>query len=422
MKKNLCLLTTAEEIAELANILKEEKIIGFDTEFIRESTFFPMIELIQVSTSSESWLIDAKGFKKNFEAMDPHAFDPGIQPLLSLLKDPSILKIAHASQADQECLYTSFGTVALPCLDTSIAASLCGYGESIGLAKLLKDVLSVHISKGYARANWSTRPLQKYLLEYAHTDVEFLIPLGLELMHQLEKMQRKEWALVLSARTADVRQYQLDVEAMTQKISRRGRLSSQGYLILRELVSWREKRIRKLNSPRKWIADDQILLDWAQTCPKTLEHLSTFRGVSKVELKNSGDVILEIIKQGVEKKAELFVPPVCNESLPLKGSQVSVLELLRCFVNILADRHHIASKYLITANELVALTKGMENNENLETFPEQFLNEYTAILIGPELVSFLKGERALFLRNNRVEMIDLNKVLISHRGGNIENE
>src|SRR6185312_2532005 len=153
------LITTAGQIRELADKLKGRDIIAFDTEFIRESTFYPIVEIIQVATDEESWLVDAQAFKKGFRPGPRGGYDPGLEPLLDIFRDKSILKIVHAAQGDQECLYTSFGVLATPSLDTAVAASLCGLGDGIGLSKLLKAVLDVEIKKGHARTNWSVRPL-----------------------------------------------------------------------------------------------------------------------------------------------------------------------------------------------------------------------------------------------------------------------
>src|SRR4051794_37717944 len=184
------LINSAGQIQELAAKLKGRDVISFDTEFIRESTFYPIVEIIQVATDERSWLVDAQAFKKGFRPGPRGGFDPGLQPLLDIFQDKSILKIVHASQGDQECLYTAFGAVATPSLDTAVAASLCGLGDGIGLSKLLKAVMDVDLKKGHARTNWSVRPLPAQLLEYAHADVEHLVQLGRKLSAKLEEAGR----------------------------------------------------------------------------------------------------------------------------------------------------------------------------------------------------------------------------------------
>src|SRR5947199_68669 len=140
------LLSTSAQMTDVVEKLKKSDMIAFDTEFIRETTFFPIVEIIQVATEEESWLVDARSFQKQ-GAVGTAA----LASLWEVFQDPKILKIAHAIQGDQECLYTSFRSLAKPSLDTAVAASLCGYGDGIGLGNLLKAALDVTIKKGHAR-------------------------------------------------------------------------------------------------------------------------------------------------------------------------------------------------------------------------------------------------------------------------------
>jgi ribonuclease D len=402
MKTNSGLLSTAEEISDLAQKLKGSEVIAFDTEFIRESTFFPIVEIIQVATETESWLVDAQAFKKNHRADDPTAFDPGIQPLLEVFADPQILKFVHAAQGDQECLYTSFGVVAKPTLDTAVAASLCGYGDGIGLGKLLKMVLDITVTKGHARTNWSVRPLPEQLIEYAHADVIHLVKLGNSLLERLDEIGRKRWALDLSAHFENKALYQSNSEELTQKMARGGRLDKRGYAALRELVKWREERVRQLNLPRRWVADDQVLVDLAHVRPKDLSHLSTFRGLNRGELKNNGEAILSALNRAQEAE-DLAVPKFAKQPIP-SADETQVLDLLRCYVGILADRYRIAAKHLMTTSKLLPLLRSkIENAEDL--FQEGILSEEAARLIGSELIDFVQGKKALVIKNNQVEIV-----------------
>ena len=98
------LLSTAEEIHALAQVLKTQEIIAVDTEFIRESTFFPRIALIQIATATESWLVDAQAFKGDQYSQGSHYYHSGLTPLLEIFTNRQILKVLHAAQGDQECL------------------------------------------------------------------------------------------------------------------------------------------------------------------------------------------------------------------------------------------------------------------------------------------------------------------------------
>jgi ribonuclease D len=403
------LISTAEQVLELVQALKGHEIISFDTEFIRENTFYPIVEIIQVATDKESWLVDAQAFKKNFKPGAQGGFDPGIQPLLDVFKDRSVLKIVHAAQGDQECLYTSYGVVAEPILDTSIAASLCGYGDNIGLGKLLKAVLNVTIKKGHARTNWSVRPLPAQLMEYAHADVTHLVEVANRLLEILEKEGRKQWALELSAKYGDPALYETDVEGATQKLARGGRMDKKGLAALRELVKWREKRVRQLNLPRRWVADDAVLVDIAQVRPKDIEHLSAFRGLNKGELKTSGEAILAALKQASQNTTDIDIPHVQRLEAP-STEESQVLDLLKCYIGILADRHRIAAKHLSTVSQLLPLLRSkIENPQDL--VDAGVLTNEAAKLIGKELIDFLSGKRGLSIvqseNGSQIEVIQL---------------
>jgi ribonuclease D len=397
------LITTAGQIQELANKLRGRDIIAFDTEFIRESTFFPIVEIIQVATDEDSWLVDAQAFKKGHRPGPRGGYDPGLEPLLDIFRDTSILKIVHAAQGDQECLYTSFGALATPSLDTAVAASLCGLGDGIGLSKLLKAVLDVEIKKGHARTNWSVRPLPEQLLEYAHADVVHLVELGRRLLSRLDEVGRRAWALELSAKWQDPKLYETDVEGLANKLVRGGRTDKRGYAALVELLRWREDRVRHLNLPRRWVADDAVMLDLAHVRPKDMAHLSAFRGLNKGELKNSGEAILAALKRASEV-SEVAMPKQPRPDIPT-ADESQVLDLLRCYVGILADKHRIAAKHLMTAQQLLPLLrKRPESPEDL--VKAGILGEEASRLIGTEIIAMVRGERALAIRGKQIEVLN----------------
>ncbi len=398
------LISKSEQIEDLARILSGHEVIAFDTEFIRESTFFPIVEILQIATEEESWLVDVQAFKRNHRPGPRGGFDSGIQPLLDVLQNEKILKIIHAAQGDQECLYTSFGMTASPSLDTALAASLCGMGDGIGLSKLLKQVLDVEIKKGHARTNWSVRPLPSQLLEYAHADVGHLVLLGKKLLEQLDSLGRRAWGLELSAKWQDTACFETDVEGLVQKLARGGRIDKRGYAALTELVKWREERVRQLNLPRRWVADDAVLLDLAHVRPKDMAHLSAFRGLNKGELKNSGEAILAALKHASEHPELPAMPRQQRADVPTPD-EAQALELLRCFVGILADKHKIAAKHLSTASQLLPLLKQKPQSCE-ELIQRAVMSEESARLIGDEMVAMLNGKRALSISGNQILVLE----------------
>jgi ribonuclease D len=380
------LLTTGAEISDLAQELSQHDTISFDTEFIRENTFFPIVEILQVATESKSWLVDVQAFKGNKQAL---------KPLLDVFTDPKILKIVHAAQGDQECLYTAFGVTASPSLDTAIAASLCGYGDGVGLGNLLKTVLGVTIKKGHARTNWSVRPLPKQLLEYAHADVTHLVKLGRTLLAELDKRGRREWALENTSQYEVHALYEPDPEGMALKVARGGRIDPRAYAALIDLMKWREDRVRQVNVPRRWIADDQVLIDLAQVRPKDIDHLSTFRGLNKGEIKVSGEKIVSILNRASEAPSDQLpkLPHRQGQEAP-NSAEAQMMDLLKCYVSILAAKHQVAMRHLLSTNFLLPLLRTQAKTPD-DLVKEGLLTPSAARLIGEEILALLEGRRAL---------------------------
>jgi ribonuclease D len=398
------LITTAAQISALAEKLGRESIIAYDTEFIRESTFFPVVEIIQIATATESWLIDARAFTGNRNEVGKGQPDEAIRPLLEVFENPRILKVAHAIQGDQECLYTTFGVVAKPSLDTAVAASLCGYGDGIGLGNLLKAVLDVSIKKGHARTNWSVRPLPAQLIEYAHSDVTHLVELAQRLMAELEKHGRRDWAIELTSKWESPALYESDPEGQTARLVKGGRLDRKGQAALAELMKWREARVRQLNLPRRWVADDNVLMDLAHVRPKDMEHLGAFRGLNKGELKHSGQAILDALKRA----SEVELPPSQKGPRPEipTTAESQVLDLLKCYIGMLADRHRIAAKHLLVSAQLLPLLRaGVKSRDDLVT--HGILTDSASGLVGDEIVAFLQGRRALSVDGRKVKIVEV---------------
>lgn len=389
-------LKTAAEIEALAAELSKHSIIAFDTEFIRENTFYPSVELIQVATREQSWLVDTQAFRgKNA---------PALRPLLDVFENPKILKILHAAQGDQECLYTSYKVVAKPSFDTAVGAALCGFGDGIGLGNLLKAVLNVSLKKGHARTNWAARPLPPQLIEYAHSDVEFLVEAAELLLSKLDENGRRDWALELSAKWEEPSLYEPDPEGQTQKLAKSGRMDARTYATLLELMRWREERVRSLNLPRRWVADDQVLLDLANVKPKDIDHLSAFRGLNKGEMKTSGEKILEAIRRGQESKEGK--PPENPRTDHPTPDESQALDLMKTYLGILADRERIAVKHLLTMGQLLPLLR--ERVDHPDAWVEKkLLSGEAARLVGPELLALLHGKRALSLDGRKIKIVTL---------------
>jgi ribonuclease D len=390
---SLALISKPNELEALCAKLSWVKEIAFDTEFIRESTFYPQLEIIQIATEDEAWLIDVQAFTKK-----------ELKPLADIFTNPNILKIVHAAHGDQECLLAAMDVLAAPLFDTAVGASLCGLGDSIGLGNLMKQVLGIDHPKAYARTNWAKRPLPKPVLEYAILDVKHLIAVAHSLFEKLEKSDRKKWSLDLSAKFVERSLYEVPPEEITKRLAQSGKFNLKDYGVLLELVKWREKRVRELNVPRRWLAEDGVLIDLTKVKPTTLEQLQAFRGLSKGELKPPHfEKILKAISLGLTADRELPADLKRKNILQASNDENFVMDLLKVCLSLIADEYQIAGKHIVTPGSLLLLVR--LKAKTIEEFKASGLvSEQLGEAGTQKLFSFLNGDLKLKVCEGKVEL------------------
>ncbi len=383
------LIEDRQRLADVAARLSERSIIAFDTEFVREKTYFPQLGLIQIADHEESWLVD------------PLALDAQeIEPLLDVLQNPKILKVVHSAEQDQICLYHGYGMVAEPLFDTSIGAALCGLGDQIGLSNLLKKILDIQLPKTHTRADWLRRPLPEAMAVYALADVEHLVETAERLLAKLDARDRRDWALEVSAMWSERKRYDPGPDVLAEKLAGGNGVSPRRYAVLRRVIRWREDRARSSNIPRKWIADDQVLSKLAGAAPRKAEELSHFRGLKVKPDSHAGRELLDAIGEALAIPDEQLVkPPVRPEPRPHEGPALSVL---RCFINLLAHEQGVAARFLADGETLIKLLRGkFRDSEDLKE--SKLLPAAVVDHVGEEFIAMLNGELGLRLERGRVE-------------------
>ena len=120
-----------------------------DTEFMRESTFWPELCLIQIADDERGRGDRSDGCRGST-----------CTPLLDLLvNNEDVLKVFHAGGQDIEIIYNLTGKTPHPLFDTQIAAMALGQGEQIGYSNLVDSWLGIQVDKGARFTDWARRPL-----------------------------------------------------------------------------------------------------------------------------------------------------------------------------------------------------------------------------------------------------------------------
>lgn len=362
-----------------------QPVIAFDTEFLWERTYAPRLGLIQIGDLEGVWLVDPIALSRD-----------EMQPLLDVLVATDSLKVAHAIDQDQMCLHHSYGIIAKPVLDTSIAAALLGMGDQIGLSKLLERLLKVRINKGYSRTNWLKRPLPPKMLEYAAEDVRHLTKAAGMLCKRLRKRDREEWALDLSTKVGEFATAQFEPESVARRIAMSRRMEPTTFGVFRELIRWREREASRRNIPRRWLADDKLLVKLASARPTSAKALADFRGLGISKRPHGAARVLRAIRRGLRTPPKGYERPPRRKSPTPKES--AALVVLRCFVNALAADKGVPVRLLMDSNHMVDLLRGrFKNTKSLRD--SRILDPRVVDLVGDDLVAILNGQRGLRLVN-----------------------
>lgn len=274
-------LTSGAGLAALNDVLSQQARIGLDTEFMRESTYFPQLCLVQIATADRIWCADPleDGELDNFWR--------------TLVKPEWIV---HSGRQDVEVLFLSAGRMPERLFDTQLAAALLGYAPQLGYGALVSELFGVELPKSHTRADWSRRPLRNEFLQYAAEDVEYLLEAHDRLAGRLAEKGRLHWAEQDSADLLDPSLYTADPAAAVQRLKGARYLSGRARRAAERLAAWREKEALRLDRPRQWILRDSVLLEIAITGPEGSAALARTTDLPAKTVRRAGDELLAILE------------------------------------------------------------------------------------------------------------------------------
>ena len=264
LMKEFQYIDSLEEVSSFQQSIAAANVVAMDTEFVREKTYFPIGCLIQFSivTSGQS---EAQPDVNNF-VID--ILDPTIaQAVLHALQSFNGPIVMHSARQDLEVLAKIESPPLRTLFDTQIAASLLGFPEQMGYSKLVSQLLDVELAKDATRTDWSKRPLSSRQLRYAVDDTYYLALLYPRLCDRLEVQGRLSWATEDSQNLLE----HFDLDALysprraIEKIKGANRVPATVFRRLDKLALWREQVAQARDVPRRWIADDKRMREWAKS-------------------------------------------------------------------------------------------------------------------------------------------------------------
>ena len=382
----MTLITESNKLAEACNRLTNEKFLSIDTEFMREKTYYPQLCLIQIAGEKEAIIIDAL------------AKDINLNPVLELMENKTITKVFHACRQDMEIFYNLNHKIPSPIFDTQIGAMVCGYGESIGYDKLVRQITGIQIDKSSRFTDWSYRPLSKQQLSYALSDVTHLRTVFEALSSQLEKSGRIKWLDEEFKTVLNPETYNTPLDKSWKRL--KVKTGKPRFLILiRELCAFREREAQNRNVPRNRVIRDDILLDIAARSPRSPSDLAKVRNLTtQFSQGKLGESILRVV-EAANQISDSDAPRL-EKSDYFQHQKSALVDLLKVLLKLKSENFNVAQKLIANSTDLEAIA----NNNKANVLA---LTGWRKDIFGEDALSLKAGKIALSASNGKIELIRL---------------
>ena len=383
------IITKTDELAQTCAQLAKADFVCVDTEFMRESTFWPELCLIQMAGGETEVIVD------------PLISKIDLEPFFELMRDQKVTKVFHAARQDIEIVHYLSNSLPNPVFDTQIAAMVCGYGEQVGYADLIQKTLNIPIDKTSRYSDWRRRPLQDHQLTYAMADVTHLARAYPLLVSKISNAGRTSWLTEEMSALVNPDLYRQHPDDAWKRLKLRN-IKNNRLGVLIELAKWRETTAQSRNLPRNRVVKDDVLYEVANRAPTNEDELGNLRSVTKGIVKSSyGAELLRGVKRGLAMDRDKL--PEIKRSPRLSSEQQAIVELLRVLLKTIAGKHNVASKIIANARDLEKIA--LDDNADVSA-----LKGWRRDLFGADAIALKHGKISLGLRNGIIATIEVNGV------------
>src|SRR6201986_5311431 len=262
------LITTTSELAAVCARLAKHPVITVDTEFLRETTYYPLLCVVQRASAEEAVVIDTL------------AAGIDLKPFFTLMADEKVLKVFHAARQAIEIVWHRAGILPHPIFDTQVAAMALGYGDSIAYDQLVERVTGHRPDKTHRFTDWPPRPLTEEQMHYALADVTHLRDVFAALDADLTKRGRSDWVSEEMEVLTSPNTYDFHPERAWERLKTRVRKPKE-LAVLMEVAAWREQEAQGRDVPRSRVLKDDAVGDIATHAPTSLDKLANLRSLPK---------------------------------------------------------------------------------------------------------------------------------------------
>ena len=376
------IITTPAQLQGLVGHLRESARFAFDTEFVSEETFEPVLCLIQVAT------------RERLAVIDPLAVRD-VGPFWEVVLDPSVQVVMHASGEDLRICMLRTGSLPQRVFDVQMAAGMVGLNYPLSLVNLVGQVKGIILSGSETRTDWRHRPLTSAQLRYALDDVRHLLDLADEFTDRLTQLGRTEWAnaefddlLKSIAQRSDLDRW--------RRLPGLHQLSRRSLEIARRLADWRESEARRQNRPLRQVVRDDLLVAIAKRQPRNRRDLEALRDFNRPALLSRSQEILAIL-DAARLVPEGQLPDLAARTEEPPGLS-TVTNLLSAALAQCCAQNQLAGSLVATVSDLKNLVRWHRDGRD-RSHPPALLEGWRGELCGPLLLDVLEGKLALRVVN-----------------------
>ena len=377
-------ITDNARLEAFCQAVAQSEFIAVDTEFMRETTYWPKLCLIQAAC------VDGQA------VIDPLAEGLDLEPFLALMRDESITKVFHAARQDVE-IFNNLGAIPKPLFDTQVAAMAAGFGEQIAYDALVRQMLKLDLDKSSRFTDWARRPLSDAQLTYALADVTHLAKLYPKLRERLEKAGRLAWVSEEMAALSDAATYDMDPEKAWRRLKPR-KFTPKYLAAFKAVAAWRERTSQSRDMPRSRVLKDEAIDEVATQVPTDLEGFNRLRSVPKGFGGSRFAPDLLAALQEAMADPEAYAPQVERPPPPPQHAG-AVVELLKVLLKARAEDAGVASKLIATVSDL-------EKIAGDDGAAVGALNGWRREVFGADALRLKRGELALVLRGSQVRVVE----------------
>jgi ribonuclease D len=383
------IVSTTDDLAKACAEIARHPFVTVDTEFLRETTFWPELCLLQMACPGDAYIVDVL------------AIGLRLDPFFELMANQKVVKVFHAARQDIEIIFNLGGLIPNPIFDTQVAAMVCGYGDSISYDQLVYRISSERVDKSSRFTDWKRRPLSQKQLEYALADVTHLRDVYQSIKANLEEQGRSDWVAeemdILTSRDT----YDLPPEQAWQRLKLRVRKPRE-FALMKLIAAWRENMARQHNVPRGRIIKDEAIYEICAHPPQTIADLGELRGLARgFDKGRYGTEMLALVKTALAMpKAQLPELPQPRQAPEGTGAAT---EMLKVLLKLIVEKHGVAAKVIATVDDLERIAAD-------DSADVPALKGWRRQLFGNAALKLKNGELALGFNGKSVTLIELGRV------------